>query len=123
MDSIKSIDGIIKDSEGQISALADVARERYWQKQAQVLPPVEAAKDAVAINEKHRDQTQEKLLVQSNHTYVEFEINKDTREVIVRIIEAESGKLIRTIPPDELAKEIIKGNFQPNQLRRRAVLV
>lgn len=123
MDSIKPIDGMIKDSEGQASTLAEVARERYWQKQSQVLPPVEAAKDTVSINEKHKDQTQEKSQVQGNHTYVEFEINKDTHEVIVRIIEAESGKLIRTIPPDELAKEIIKGNFKPNQLRRQAILV
>ena len=41
----------------------------------------------------------------------------------MRIIDADSGKLVRTIPPDELAKEIAKGNLQPAQLRRRAVLV
>jgi uncharacterized FlaG/YvyC family protein len=80
-----------------------VAHERYWRQQAQDVPVIEAGREAAAA---------------ISHTYAEFGINRETREVIVRIIDAESGKLVRTLPPDKLVKEI-----QPNQLRRRAVLV
>jgi uncharacterized FlaG/YvyC family protein len=57
------------------------------------------------------------------HTYAEFEVNRETHEVVVRIIDVDSGKLVRTIPPDQLAEEIVKGDIMPNRLRRRAVLV
>jgi uncharacterized FlaG/YvyC family protein len=123
MDPIKPVEGILKDAEGQASVLGQLVRERYWQQQAQPLPAVEAADETTAVTKKHQGQVEEKSQDQKRHSYAEFEINRETREVTVRIIEAESGKLLRTIPPDELAKEIIKGNFQPNQLRRRAVIV
>jgi len=123
MDPIKPVERIIKDAEGQASALSSLVRERYWQQQAQPLPPVDAAEETTVPTEKHQGQAEEKPQGQMRHTYAEFEINRETREVIVRIIEAESGKLLRTIPPDELAKEIVKGNLQPNQLRRRAIII
>jgi len=121
VDPIKPIEGAIKDAEGQASALAGMVRQRYWQQRARSLPPVEGNQESPEIGEKQHGQPEEPPAQQTYQTFAEFEINRDTREVIVRIIEAETGKLIRTIPPDELAKEIIKGNFQPNQLRRRAV--
>ncbi|MCG3210046.1 MAG: hypothetical protein FOGNACKC_03675 [Anaerolineae bacterium] len=124
MEPIKPIEGHLKDAEGQSSALAEVVRARYWQQLAQKLPPVEASEEAHVGDEKHPPAEEQKTVhPQARHTYAEFEINQETREVLVRIFDAESGDLVRTIPPDELAKEIAKGNFQPNQLRRRAVFI
>lgn len=124
MDSIKPVDGISKENEGQALVLAEVARERYWKNQrVQTLQTLEASDQTQDTPEKRREANAEKNQNQSHHTYAEFQINRETREIIVRIVDAESGKLIRTIPPDELAKEIIKGNFQPKQLRHRAVFV
>lgn len=121
MEPIKPIDGIRRDTEEQSLALNGIVYERYWQQRAQISPAVESAKETSKVTEKYPDQDKEKPPAQMHRTYAEFEVNQETGEVMVRIIEAESGKLIRTIPPDELVKEIIKGNFRPNQLRRRAI--
>jgi len=124
VDSIKPVEGTIKDAEGQASALAEVVRTRYWKQLAQKMPPVEASEEAKLTEEKQPPVEEQKTnTVKTRHTYAEFEINQDTREVLVRIFDAESGDLVRTIPPEELAEEIARGNFQPNQLRRRAVFI
>lgn len=121
MEPIKPIDGVRKDTEEQAAALSGAVRDRYWQQRAQATPSVESAKETSKITEKRQNEDKEKSPAQMHRTYAEFEVNQETGEVMVRIIEAESGKLVRTIPPDELVKEIIKGNFRPNQLRRRAI--
>jgi len=123
MDPIKPIEGILKDGEGQASALAEVVRDSYWKQKAQETPVVEASEESSDTTQKGYDQEEATTRAPMQRTYAEFEINRETREVIVRIIDAENGRLIRTIPPDELAKEIIKGNLYPRQLRRRAILV
>lgn len=123
MDPIKPIERILKDGEGQASVLAEVVRERYWKQKAQALPTVEPGAEAAGPAKKQPEHDPDNPPIQAQRTYAEFEINRETHEVIVRVIDAESGKLVRTIPPDELAKEIIKGNFKPNQLRRRAIIV
>ena len=123
MEPIKPIEGTLKDGEGQASVLAEVVRENYWKQRAQEMPAVESSDGASGPAQKQQGQDQEKpARVGPQRTYAEFEINQDTREVIVRIIDAETGKLVRCIPPEELAKEIVKGNLYPNQLRRRAIL-
>ncbi|MFN8455273.1 MAG: flagellar protein FlaG [Anaerolineae bacterium] len=121
MEPIKPIDGIRKDTEEQTAALAGAIRDRYWQQRAQTTPAVESTKETSRVTERRQNEDKEKSSIQTHRTYAEFEVNQETGEVLVRIIEAESGKLVRTIPPDELVKEIIKGNFRPNQLRRRAI--
>jgi uncharacterized FlaG/YvyC family protein len=123
MDPIKPVEGTLKDGEGQASVLAEVVRENYWKQRAREMPAVEAPDEASEPAKKRKNQEPEQSAgIKTHHTYAEFEINQETREVIVRIIDAETGKLVRTIPPDELAKEIVKGNLYPNQLRRRAIL-
>jgi uncharacterized FlaG/YvyC family protein len=121
MEPIKPFEGSRRDAEEQASALAEAVRERYWQQHAQTTQPVESAKEASQVTEKRPNQDEEKQSPQVHRTYAEFEVNQETGEVLVRIIEAESGKLIWTLPPDELVKEIIKGNVRPNQLRRCAI--
>jgi uncharacterized FlaG/YvyC family protein len=122
MEPIKPISGNSNNDEGQASALAEVVREGYWKQCAQKTQGIEESEDPSEVTDKRQGQTQTHDL-QMRRTYIEFEVNRDTRDVTVRIIDAESGKLLRTLPPDELAKEIIKGNFHPSQLRRHAVLI
>ncbi len=125
VEPVNPVEGSSKNAEGQASIMADIVRERYWKQLAQKMPPVESGAEA----DKPENKTGEKVqaddhsVLHTRHTFAEFEVNKETREVLVRIFDAQSGELVRTIPPDELAKEIIKGNFQPNQLRRRAVFI
>jgi uncharacterized FlaG/YvyC family protein len=124
VEPIKPIEGHLKDAEGQSSALADVVRARYWEQLAQKLPPVESSEEADVSDEQQPNAAEKQApKFAGRHTYAEFEINRETREVFVRIFDADSGDLVRSIPPEELAKEIAKGNLLPNQLRRRAVFV
>lgn len=125
VEPIKPLEGTLKEADGQTSALADMVRARYWKQLAQKMPPVDSGEET-ALPEEQKEPPAEKSAeskVKMRHTYAEFEINKETHEVYVRIFDASSGDLVRTIPPDELAKEIAKGNLQPNQLRRRAVFI
>lgn len=39
-----------------------------------------------------------------SRTYAQFEVNSETHEVSVRIVDRETGEVVRTIPPDELAR-------------------
>lgn len=124
MEPIKPVEANSKNTQGQGSVLAEVLRESYWKQQAQKeTSTVEASEKSLDSAQKRHDDSTVENRLQMRHTYAEFEINQDTREVTVRIIDSDSGKLVRTIPPEKLAEEIVKGNFRPNQLRRRAILV
>lgn len=41
--------------------------------------------------------------------FAEFEVKSDTGEVIVKVIDGDSGEVIRTVPPDELSNLIQSG--------------
>lgn len=126
MEPIKPIEGIGKSNQSQGSPLNQVIYENYWQKRAkEKVSSVEGGGDAgETANDHHQPKSEEEhVKIQMSHTYAEFEIDQETREVLVRIIDGESGKLVRSIPPEKLAEEIAKGNLYPHQLRRRAVLV
>jgi uncharacterized FlaG/YvyC family protein len=124
VEPIKPIEGMLRDGEGQASVMAGVVRENYWKQKAQEVPEVESGEEAGKADQQEKASPKDQApTMRTSHTYAEFEINKDTREVIVRIIDGETGNLVRTIPPDELAKELIRGKLLPNQLRRRAILI
>ena len=123
VEPIKPIEGMVRDGEGQASVMAEVVRDNYWKQRSQETPTVEQGDASGKAGKKQADTAKKESPIKTRHTYAEFEINRETREVIVRIIDADTGSLVRTIPPDELAKEIANGNFQPNQLRRRAVFI
>ncbi|HMQ52846.1 MAG TPA: flagellar protein FlaG [Anaerolineae bacterium] len=120
---IKPIERNLKDADGQTANLTNTIRARYWKQKAQELPPVDAGEESAELKDNPEPNVahQETPSLQARQTYAEFEINQETREVFVRIIDADSGKLIRTLPPDKLAEEIAKGNLHPRQLRRKAV--
>ncbi|MCB0194748.1 MAG: flagellar protein FlaG [Anaerolineae bacterium] len=126
MEPIRPIEGISNSNQSQGNPINQVIYENYWQKRAkEKASNVEASGDATGTaNEHHPAKSdEEQVKVQMSHTYAEFEIDKETREVLVRIIDAESGELVRSIPPEKLAEEIAKGKLYPHQLKRRAVLV
>jgi uncharacterized FlaG/YvyC family protein len=122
MDAINPIEGINKGTQHHKPSVSEINYQAYWKRQAQEEAPVAAADESKLNSGTDQRQTN----AQSKHfplrqTYAEFEVNQKTREVFVRIIDADSGELIRTLPPDKLAEEIAKGNLHPRQLRRKAV--
>ena len=128
MDLIKPIEGVVNDARGQRAVVAEAAQERRYEQTAARLPAVEAADRSQRIQERGDSKPAPPPepappIASVRRTDLEFEVNKDTREVIVRVIDSESGELVRTIPPDELVHELARGNLQPNRLRRQAVLV
>jgi uncharacterized FlaG/YvyC family protein len=114
MDLIKPIERVVDDIQGQGIALADVMRERQYQQRAHELP---------AVKQTAASQKPAERRTGTRQSYAQFEVSRDTHDVTVRIIDAETGELIRTVPPEDLAREIAEGNLHPDQLRRRAVLV
>jgi hypothetical protein len=125
MDLVKPIEGSQSDARGQGVAVAETVRERYYQQHSQPLPPVNPPDAGEPAADKRNSPPEEARPQQSGmqHTYAEFEVSRETREVTIRIIDARTGKLVRTVPPEDLAREIARGNLYPDQLRRRAVFV
>ncbi len=114
MDLIKPVARVVDDIQGQGIALAEIVRERQYKQRAQELPAVSQTDTAQEIAKKRSGTRQ---------AYAQFEVSRDTHDVTVRIIDAQTGELIRTIPPEDLAREIAEGKLHPDQMRRRAVLV
>ncbi len=125
MDPIKPIEGTISNAQEQALALTEVMRERYWQQRAEqttrtVREPDEAVEVATRQKQQPDKQAQPAAATLPN-TYAEFSVDRDTHKVVVRIIDGNSGELIRTIPPEDLAKEIAKGKLRTSQIRRRSI--
>lgn len=124
MDPIKPIEGTASNTKEQAIALTEVMRERYWQQRAEKnTQTVKAPDEAVELATRQKKEP-DKPAPSSNsvmNTYAEFSVDRDTHRVMVRIIDGNSGELIRTIPPENLAKELANGKLQRNQIRRRNI--
>ena len=128
MDLIKPIERDVNEARGQKTIVAEAAQERRYEQAAARLPAVEAADRAQRIKESDSKpapppEAKPAPVASASHTDLEYKVNKDTGDVTVLVRDRESGKLLRTIPADELAHELARGNLQPNRLRRQAVLV
>ena len=125
MDPIKPIEGTVNNSQEQALALTEVMRERYWQQRAErATQTVHQPDEPVEVATRHQKQPQKSTQPAPGNlynTYAEFSVDRDTHKVVVRIIDGNSGELIRTIPPEDLAKEIAKGKLHQNQIRRRNI--
>ncbi len=125
MDPIKPIEGTVSNAQEQAIALTEVMRERYWQQQARKTTKVVKAPDtAVEVATRQKKQPDKSAETAKNvlpNTYAEFSVDRNTHRVVVRIIDGNSGELIRTIPPEKLAKEIASGKLQRNRVRRRDI--
>jgi len=125
MDPIKPIEGTVSNAQEQAQALTEVLRERYWQQRADrtgntVKQSDQTAEAKTAHKEKQADPAPKAMSGVLN-TYAEFSVDRETKRVIVRIIDGNSGELVRTIPPEDLAKEIAKGKLKTTQIRRRSL--
>lgn len=129
MEPIKPIEGTVNNGQEQALALSEVIRERYWNHRAeQIKSTVNAgdkssgSKSATEEQPKraHRVKDDEPTFNISN-TYAEFSVDSETNEVVVRIIDGNSGELVRTLPPEKLVEEIAHGKFKPEQIRRRNI--
>jgi uncharacterized FlaG/YvyC family protein len=125
MDFVKPVSGVLSDAQGQGAAAVEIIRERYRQQQAREVPNVKAGDESQPVVERRRrDGEQEAVALTSTlrHVYADFEVDHSTREVTMRLFDADTGELVRTIPADQLADEILKGSFVPNHMRIRTVL-
>lgn len=125
MDPIKPIEGTVSNSQEQAQALTEAMRERYWQQRAEKTSNTVEQSDQTAETKTPPKEKPAKPAPKSAtgafNTYAEFSVDRDTKRVIVRIIDGNSGELVRTIPPEDLAKEIAKGKLKTTQIRRRSL--
>jgi len=126
MEPIRPIEGVVPDKQTQAMAMADIVRERYYSQRAHEAVPVEPGENAAETSdkEKHKLSSESKPLPQAGavrHTYAEFDVNQETRDVLVRIFDSDSGELVRVIPPDQLAKEIASGDLPLARMRRLTI--
>lgn len=127
MEPIKPIEGTVNHSQDQATALTEVMRERYWHSKAeQAAQTVQRGDESANVKQKREGRPDDKKAKAPknsviHNTFAEFTVDSETHEVIVRIFDGDSGDLIRTLPPEKLAEEIAKGNFRPEQIRRRNI--
>jgi uncharacterized FlaG/YvyC family protein len=130
MEPIRPIDGITSDNnQTQAIVAAEIMRERFSTQRAQEMAPVEKSENNSAADNDRKDAAQEsKVTAETSQstsavrrTYFEFEINRDTNEVLMRIFDADSGNLVRVIPPEDLAKELATGNLPMARMRRLTI--
>ncbi|MBW2056223.1 MAG: flagellar protein FlaG [Deltaproteobacteria bacterium] len=108
---MKPFDGI-----GSIEASSVQSVEGYPSqergKTPQVAGPERATRDAEALNERRQAEREQarRIADHLNRTSrvfdrrIHFEVPSDSREVIVKIVDRETGHVIRQIPPAELVK-------------------
>ena len=63
---------------------------------AKVVPPATEAEQVASAAEKIND------TIKAFTTDLQFSVDKDTNRVIVKVLDKESGEVIRQIPPDEV---------------------
>lgn len=118
------------------AAITQIMRTRYWQQRAHDAQSVrqkgkaEEAKTDAEDQKQRSDRVeakQEEPVVETdpppglNDIYAEFETDEETRQIVVRIFDGRTGELVRTIPPDQLAEELARGDVPLERIRRRSV--
>lgn len=125
MEPVKPIEGVAPDKPAQAMIMADIVRERYYSQRARETNPIESSNNAAEARDRLSKQPEDKASSSGEgrlrHTYAEFDINQETREVLVRIFDGDTGELVRVIPPDELAREIAAGNLPLARMRRLTI--
>lgn len=128
MDYVQPVGSVSGDVQGQGAVTAEIVRERYAQLIEQKVKEVEASAEGQSVLERKRkdagqEQTAPPPVTAARHIRTEFEVDEETHDVTVRMFDADTGALVRTIPPEELAQEIIKSNLVPNRVRARSLFV
>ena len=111
----------------QSLAMAEVMRERYATQRAREMAPADPSHNADETDRRqdekshHRAAEAKSQAFTMRRTYAEFDVNQETREVSVRILDADSGDVIRVIPADDLVKELASGNLPTTKMRRLTI--
>jgi len=111
VDKVDKIQGAAQPERTQAMVAMDAAR-RFSEAQAQRVEPKPTYK---VPGDEGKDTTSSPRKtgrsVAVSHTYAQFEVDSDSHKISVRIIDAQSGKIIRSIPPDELSRLISDQNL------------
>jgi len=84
----------------EVNALAMAANMARASASERVVPP----EAAVEANLGDTSETKGRPIGGRRGAYAKYEVKEDTGEIVVKIIDGETGKVIRTIPPEELAR-------------------
>ena len=106
MDVIERIGRDARPDRHQVMDAAEFAWRAYAraaQEQKPTLPAAEADLGPGLADAKARPR------VYRSSAYAEFVVNEETGEVVVKIIDAETGRIVRSLPPDELANFLRSG--------------
>lgn len=82
---------------------AETPREEIWVKNENVATPKQKAEERV-IDEKELIKNIEKAnnTLNLRYTSLEFSIHEKTKAIMVKVIDRDSGELIREIPPEKI---------------------
>ncbi len=71
---------------------------------AQELKKAEAQGENVPISDEQIIKAIDKAIkaVQGAETVLDFSVHKDTKQIMVKVLEKESGKVVREIPPEKM---------------------
>ncbi len=109
MEQVEKIQGTVQSDRTQTMVAMETAR-RFSEAQAQrvELKRLGEASRGVVEGEDNPSRLQDRgngeFASHVSRTYAQFEVNSETHEVSVRIVDMESGEVVRTIPPDELSR-------------------
>lgn len=106
MDAIQKVDLEVRTDIRQAWTASELAWGAYSRVANDPHPVKEAAEADLGYG---ADNATKKHNLQARNAYAEFEVKPDTGEVLLKIIDAESGKVVRTVPPDELKQCITDG--------------
>jgi len=113
IEKVDKIQGSTQPDRTQAMVALDTAR-RFAEAQAQRVEPKQAPKvpehentDMTASHPRGNGKQGPSI----SRTYAQFEVDSKTHKVSVRIIDMESGDIVRTIPPDELTRLVSNHNL------------
>ncbi len=110
VDKVDKIQGAVQPERTQAMVAMDAAR-RFSEAQAQraeLKPAYKVPEDGGNATSTPGETGKQAAI---SYTYAQFEVDRDSHKISVRIIDAQSGKTIRSIPPDELSRLISDQNL------------
>jgi hypothetical protein len=106
MEAIQRVQPGSLDDRHQVLEVAAFAWRAALQANANVLPPSAAPQAELGPG---LSDTKAGPKWRVRNAYAEFEVKPDSGEVVVRIIDADTGDVVRTVPPDELVRSLRDG--------------
>jgi hypothetical protein len=120
MGPITPLEGVWIDTRDRVYSLTDRIRSFYATRPPQKGMIAEAMTERIQAPVQPVDAVEPSSPVEHwlRETYTEYEVRQETNELIVRIIDAGSGEIVRVVPAEELAKELANQSQPMVQARR-----